>query len=154
MMIKKLYSFLLLTCLLLFGIHSEVKATHAAGAEITYEWISGSTYKIIYTFYRSCAPGATTEPTTVSCCYYATCGGPSYTVTLTKIPGVNGTEVGTGCPGYPSQCSGPARAHPVRCRGPRLGGCGRAGGLRAARTVAGDARPVALGRGAGTTPAA
>lgn len=106
MMIKKLLSFLLLTCLLLFGIHSEVKATHAAGAEITYEWISGSTYKIIYTFYRSCAPGATTEPTTVSCCYYATCGGPSYTVTLTKIPGVNGTEVGTGCPGYPSQCSG------------------------------------------------
>ena len=36
-----------------FIIPKQVKATHAAGGEITYQWISGSTYKINYIFYRS-----------------------------------------------------------------------------------------------------
>ncbi|RYZ48681.1 MAG: hypothetical protein EOP49_18030, partial [Sphingobacteriales bacterium] len=106
----KLLFLVSVTFILLSAFSTKVQASHMAGAEITYEWISGSTYKIIYRLYRDCSGIA--EPTSVSCCYYATCGGPAYTVTLNKAPGLNGQEVTTGCPGYNSTCSSPAGPNP------------------------------------------
>lgn len=103
-MLKKIHLILVFATLMLFAFSSDVKASHSAGAEITYEWISGATYKIVYKFYRDCSGIA--EPNTVDCCYYASCGGPVYTVVLNKAPAPNGLEVGTGCPGFNSTCSG------------------------------------------------
>ena len=81
---------------------TDSRASHAAGAEITYEWISGSTYRINYRLYRDCAGIA--EPNTVTVCYFPTCGGPTANLVLQKAPSPNGTVVGTGCPGYGSTC--------------------------------------------------
>ncbi len=87
-------------------------ATHAAGGEIIYEWVSGSTYTIYFKFYRACGPGATsTEPTTQTVCYYNSCNSSTGSVVLNKtltLPGgaPNGTEVGTYCPTDSSYCKG------------------------------------------------
>src|SRR5690606_41951141 len=69
----------------------EAKASHCAGGEITYTWISDSTYQFKFTFYRDCSGLA--EPSTVTLCYYATCGGPVYQTILNKAPSPNGGEV-------------------------------------------------------------
>jgi hypothetical protein len=91
-----------------FIIPKQVKATHAAGGEITYQWISGSTYKINYIFYRDCAGAG--EPATVTLAYSSNCT-PSFcsTITLNKAAttssgAINGTEVSIGCPNSPSRC--------------------------------------------------
>jgi hypothetical protein len=101
-----IYAFLFLTTGFLLGNNIQVKASHAAGAELRYDWVSGATYKFTYTFYRSCEPGAISEPTTVQLAYYATCGGSVYCVTMPKAGGINGVEVSPGCPGFPTYCSG------------------------------------------------
>jgi gliding motility-associated-like protein len=106
---KILFAFLLALSGLVFK-PSIVKASHASGGELLYEWVSDSTYKIIFKFYRDCA--GTTEPLSVDCCYFNTCGGGANTLTLNKIlgplpgGGVNGQQVSTGCPGYLSSCNG------------------------------------------------
>ncbi len=88
-----------------------VFATHAAGAELIYELVAGTTnqYKFTYKFYRDCS-GAATAPTSVTMCYSNYCGG-SGSITLnsvTTLPNgsANGTPVGTGCPGFPTNCNG------------------------------------------------
>jgi len=80
-------------------------ATHAAGAELLYEWVSDSTYKLIYKFYKDCA-GSAGEPGSATICYYSECDGFAGSVSLPKKAPTLGTEVGTGCPGYPTRCSG------------------------------------------------
>lgn len=95
---------ILLTAIVLLLCYSEAKSSHCAGGEITYEWISDSTYRFNFTFYRDCS--GITEPSTVTLCYYATCGGPVYQIALNKAPSPNGGEVSTGCPGFSSNCSG------------------------------------------------
>jgi len=82
-------------------------ATHAAGGEITYQWISGSTYKVNFIFYRDCA--GTTEPATVVLGYANNCTGFCSTMTLNKAAttsagALNGTEVSIGCPNSQSTC--------------------------------------------------
>jgi gliding motility-associated-like protein len=87
-------------------------ATHAAGAEIIYELVPGTTntYKFIYKFYRDCNPGSSTEPASVTMCINSFCG----TATSMPLPKIltlpggqpNGTPVGTGCPGFPTTCNG------------------------------------------------
>jgi len=101
---NKLRSLLILTAVLLCSLSTRVKASHMAGAEITYQWISGSTYKIIYKLYRDCS--GITEPTSVTACYFSSCSSTSYSTTLNKAANPNGLEVGTGCPGYNSTCNG------------------------------------------------
>ncbi|MBK7763912.1 MAG: hypothetical protein IPI46_11205 [Bacteroidetes bacterium] len=103
-----------LTALFLFvGMISvnKVYATHAAGAELIYELVPGTTntYKFIYKFYRDCA-GAATAPTSVTMCYSNNCGtnGSIVLANAGPLPGgaPNGTPVGTGCPGFPTTCTG------------------------------------------------
>lgn len=84
-------------------------ASHAAGGELLYEWVSDSTYKIYFKFYRDCAGIA--EPTTVTVCYNNTCNAQGGSIVLSKLTtlpggGFNGQDVSTGCPGYPTTCSG------------------------------------------------
>ena len=102
----KVQNFLVFSALFICFLFNapECKATHLAGAEITYEWISGSTYRINYRMYRDCS--GITEPSTVSVCYRDACNTFSGTITLSKAPAPNGLEVGTGCPGFNSTCTG------------------------------------------------
>ncbi len=65
--------FIILAATLLFGsFSSTVKASHAAGADISYTYIGGNVYRVTYTFYRDCsgiaAPGNVTIVTSSTSC--------------------------------------------------------------------------------------
>ena len=95
---------LLLALIMLFSFANIGKATHAAGGELTYAWVSDSTYKVTFKFYRDCS--GITEPTFFDCYFINMCTGNCGTFQLNKKTGTNGQEVSTGCPGYPSTCNG------------------------------------------------
>ncbi len=83
------------------------KASHAAGGELIYEWVSDSTYRFYFKFYRDC--NGSSETNTQSMSYVNTCTNQTYTATLTKmgtLPGniANGTPVSPGCPSFPTKC--------------------------------------------------
>ncbi|PZF71263.1 gliding motility-associated C-terminal domain-containing protein [Taibaiella soli] len=96
-----------LIAVLFFGI-SPARASHCAGGEITYEWVSDSTYKFTLHFYRDCSSTLTSGPTTI--CYYNADGtrSGSFQLTLTNTP----TEVSPGCPGFPTTCTQTTSALP------------------------------------------
>ena len=94
---------------LLTSFTKEAKASHAAGGEIVYEWVSDSTYRFYFKFYRDCV--GIPEPNTVNMCYYNNCDANAGNVTLSKLITLpdgtpNGSEVSPGCPGYPTVCNG------------------------------------------------
>ena len=94
----------------------EARATHAAGAELIYVWVSDSTYRFYWKFYKDCAPGTAAEPPSQQMCYYNPCTGLGGSITLQKVVGLtpvgtaNGSPVSTGCPPAPgnqgSTCTG------------------------------------------------
>ena len=45
----------ILTALVSIGATTQVRATHAMGADICYTWVSGNTYDITMRIYRDCA---------------------------------------------------------------------------------------------------
>lgn len=109
---KKLSSSLLLLFSIVFVLFSaqNAKANRAAAGELSYKWLSDSTYTITYTFYRDCG-GATPEPNTVNVCYYNTCNLDRGNVTLSKKTplGSNGLPVANTCAGtVNTTCSTPA----------------------------------------------
>jgi gliding motility-associated-like protein len=93
------------------GINTEVKATHAAGGELIYKWVSGSTYHITFKFYRDCS-GTALQPNPAIICAYNTCTGQILTANVpppqfypgTNIP--NGSPVSVGCAGVGTACNG------------------------------------------------
>ncbi len=92
------------------------QATHAAGGEISYEWVSDSTYRIYFKFYRDCS-GAAAPGTSVLLCYSDTCNSVSGNVFLykmTKLPDSsnNGSPVSNGCPGVGTRCTSTTSAVP------------------------------------------
>lgn len=98
----------LLVLFYLIGLSYKATGTHAAGAEILYEWVNDSTYRIYYKFYRDCVGNP--EPATIDLCYYSTCENVSRSVVLSKVllltDGTpNGSEVNPGCPGFPTKCT-------------------------------------------------
>lgn len=106
---KKLTPFLLFCFALLALLPIQARASHAAGAEITYTWVRDSTYTITYHFYRDCQGIPT--PDSVTMCYQNNCDGFQNTIYLTKTFKIignvdNGTEVLQGCPGHPTACAG------------------------------------------------
>jgi gliding motility-associated-like protein len=107
---KKLSSSLLLLITVVIFLFSATvaRADRAAAGEISYKWVSDSTYTLTYTFYRDCG-GATAEPTTVNLCYYNTCNIDRGNIVLAKKTGVNGQPVANVCSGISSTtCSLPA----------------------------------------------
>lgn len=90
-------------------------ATHAAGGEIAYQWVSDSTYRVFFKFYRDCSGAA--EPANIPLCYRNTCNGQGGTITLTKITKLpdstlNGSPVTLGCPGTGTKCTNTTSAVP------------------------------------------
>ncbi|RYD55167.1 MAG: hypothetical protein EOP56_16605, partial [Sphingobacteriales bacterium] len=114
----KRFSFILMVCLTccLSMMSNKAKADHAAGGELIYEWISDSTYRFFFKFYRDCG-GIATYPTH-QLCGKNTCT----TVTINKTlelwpgqipPGVNnGTAVTLGCSGSSTECDNSSSAIP------------------------------------------
>src|SRR4051812_17147077 len=103
---KYLYSALLFVILFL-SCRGEAKASHCAGGELIYEWVSDSTYRFFFKFYKDCT-GIAEDPT-VGLCYSNSCNTFEDNVTLSKITTLpdgnpNGSPVASGCPGYPSKC--------------------------------------------------
>ncbi len=96
-------------------------ASHAAGGELMYKWVSGSTYDLYMKFYRDCK--GINEPSTFTVCYTNICNNFQGTVTLNKVPagplpaaacgiGNQGSNVVNGCPQYPTTCEDPASTLP------------------------------------------
>src|SRR5690606_33207856 len=81
---------------LVIAIPQKAKASHAAGGELLYEWVSGSTYKLIFKFYRDCS--GISEPSSQQICYRNTCNSFTGTVTLQRDPN-SGAQVTVPCPG-------------------------------------------------------
>ncbi len=108
----------LVILLALAGFAGDVKASHAAGAELTYTWVSGSTYHFTFKFYRDCNPGSAGAPAGWNgsngqrFCYFNSCDGTTGFVGAIRpafYPGTNtpnGSPVSLGCPGFPTTCNG------------------------------------------------
>jgi large repetitive protein len=102
---------LLILCILTCaqGFINKVKASHAAGAELTYVWVSDSTYRFFAKFYRDCS--GITEPFDFVMCIRNGCSSFTTSITLTKMTTLpngssNGQSVSTGCPGNQTSCNG------------------------------------------------
>ena len=106
----------LILCLSFVMPANKVRASHAAGAELLYQWLHDSTYQIFYRFYRDCSGIA--EPTNISVCVYNSCTSWYTSLTLNKItslvpPGVaNGSQIESGCANIQTTCSTPAGQYP------------------------------------------
>ncbi len=87
-------------CLLLLAFSS--RADIAAG-EITYQWISDSTYRIYFKGYFECT--GTTEPLTMPLCIVNTCSTITSSGTLTKT---STTVLPPSCASFPTKCSLPS----------------------------------------------
>jgi gliding motility-associated-like protein len=99
----------LISAACVFMVPQQVRASHAAGGEIIYEWVSGNTYRFYFKFYRDC--GGIDESSTIRLCYFNSCGSGSGTASLrlmTVLPdgSPNMREVQPGCANYPTECSG------------------------------------------------
>lgn len=82
----------------------EARATHAAGAELTYKCLGGFNYEVYAIFYRDC--GGTPEPSTLTIAYKSTSCNYARTVMATKVAAGNGTEITLPCTTMPSSCNG------------------------------------------------
>ncbi|MBS1772657.1 MAG: gliding motility-associated C-terminal domain-containing protein [Bacteroidetes bacterium] len=107
-MLKKIAAYFIPVVVLLAVLKPEsVKASHAAGGELIYEWVSDSTYRFTFKFYRDCT-GAT-EGSSVTMCYANSCNSSIGSVLLNKIITLpnglpNGSPVAIGCSAYPTTC--------------------------------------------------
>jgi len=99
------YVFLMLTIGLLTLKTEKALASHASGGEIIYEWISDSTYRFFFKFYRDCT--GIQEPNSQVLCFTNTCNNTTFNLTLQKwtAPG-NGNVIQPPCLGL-TKCSSP-----------------------------------------------
>jgi gliding motility-associated-like protein len=93
--------FLVLALVASFLIPNSSKASHAAGGELVYEWVTGNTFRFTLKFYRDCT--GINEPPNFGICYKDGCSNTVYHDTLGKVQftlpggGANGAPVSTGC---------------------------------------------------------
>jgi gliding motility-associated-like protein len=97
------------------GIFQEATASHAAGGELTYVWLSGNTFRFTLKYYRDCN-GIPPALDSFGMCYLNTCSGTTYKTFLKQLPTLpsgdpQGTPVPTGCP-VPTQCTNAASTLP------------------------------------------
>lgn len=101
---------LLVSCMIVFLLSFnsfEAKASHAAGGELLYEWVSDSTYRFYFKFYRDCS--GVNRPFNATLCWQNPCAstsGSENMPVMTLLPGggANGQQVSTGCANQKSRC--------------------------------------------------
>ncbi len=94
---------LLLLVLCSFGI-KETKASHAAGADLTYEFIGNGQYRVTFSFYYDCN-GLVSAPTSQQLNVSSSSCNFSDTYTMNPLPGT-GQEITPTCTTASSTCSG------------------------------------------------
>ncbi len=104
---KRLINIAIVLMLMLLPIVT--KANHAAGGEIIYQHISGTTYRVIFKFYRDCSGPA--APNVQTLCISESCNSTIYSVNLKKWPNT-GKPVSPGCSQYKTVCDSPASTLP------------------------------------------
>jgi gliding motility-associated-like protein len=115
MQLRPIIPICFLALLAAFFMPGNARASHAAGGEIVYEWLSGSKYKIIFKFYRDCSGAG--EPEIPELCYRNTCTNQIFSSAMSKaaiLPGgvPNGSPVSVGCIGYQNSCLNPTSTIP------------------------------------------
>lgn len=105
---KKFYQSCMLGVCMTFAAQfktSHLYATHAQGADISYQCMGGNQYQVTVSFYRDCAgvaaPGAVTINVSSATC------GQDFNVNLNTVPGT-GNEVTSICPSMGTTCTGGA----------------------------------------------
>ncbi|MFA4852599.1 MAG: hypothetical protein WC599_08780, partial [Bacteroidales bacterium] len=78
------------------------RASHIAGADLTYKWIGGNSWEITFTFYRDCS-GIDADVQTLIHFKSLSCGQ-DFTASLPRIPGT-GQEITPACPTQPTTCT-------------------------------------------------
>jgi gliding motility-associated-like protein len=94
---------LLITIVILSSATAELRASHAMGADMTYECLGSNTYKIRVSFYRDCI--GVSAPGNVYVNVRSTSCNQNLGVTCNRIPGT-GQEVNYLCPTAVSTCNG------------------------------------------------
>jgi len=91
-------------CLIaLFSLNTQkAHATHAAGADLTYQCLGGLQYKINISFYRDCA--GVSEPNSISLKYASASCGYNLTATANKIANT-GNEITVPCNSAATRCT-------------------------------------------------
>ncbi|CAG0971848.1 MAG: T9SS type B sorting domain-containing protein [Bacteroidetes bacterium] len=83
--------------------HNEAYASHAQGADLTYQCLGGNQYKINVSFYRDC--GGVNAPNTVTVNAQSASCNQNINYTLTKVPGT-GIDITQTCNQIQTNCSG------------------------------------------------
>lgn len=103
-MSRQLHKWLLIAAALLFFLGGrEARASHAMGADLTYECLGGNTYRVRLSFYRDCI--GINAPANVYVNIRSASCGQNLGVTCYPIPGT-GQEVTYLCPTATSTCNG------------------------------------------------
>lgn len=85
-------------------INKSAFATHSAGADIKYKYLSGNQYEVTVTFYRDC--GGVSEPNSVTVNCKSQNGNFNFNVIANKVSGANGQEITFPCSANPTTCNG------------------------------------------------
>ena len=93
---KKLF----LLFLLIISLNISLKASHLAGADLTYQCLGGNDYLITFTFYRDCSGMTISGNATIE--FKSSCG--NFSVSLPPLAGT-GQEVTPACPTNPTTCT-------------------------------------------------
>ncbi len=96
-----LYRLLVLCLILTCSIPKQANATHAAGADLTYQCLGGLVYQIEATFYRDC--GGSSEPGNVTISYKSASCNYARTILANKVVLNNGQEITLPCTTSPSR---------------------------------------------------
>ncbi len=104
---KLLLVFLISLLTLIQSQHAS--ASHSAGGELLYEWVSDSTYKIIMKLYRDCSGVQVGDIMPV--CYTNECDYLRGNLLL-HLKNPVGVEVYPGCPDFPTKCKDPMSSYP------------------------------------------
>jgi len=106
---KKCYTFFILLLVLLIDSRTAF-ADHTTDAEITYQWLHDSTYRIYYAKYLDCSGFPPHD--SLSLCYGNSCGAADTIVYMHLAAGslphgfINGREIVTSCSYHPTTCDG------------------------------------------------
>ena len=80
-----------------------VKASHAMGADLTYECLGNNQYRLNYSFYRDCS--GISAPTSISVQIVSSCFPTPFSINLTPTP-LSPNEISPTCPTAPNTCHG------------------------------------------------
>ncbi|MFN8181302.1 MAG: PKD domain-containing protein [Bacteroidia bacterium] len=85
------------------GLRQDVRASHAMGADLTYECLGGNQYRLRFSFYRDCA--GIPAPASILTEYYSTCFPGPFNVTLNPVSPIP-NQISPVCPTATSTCNG------------------------------------------------